>query len=664
MKTSFRRRLLPVLIAAALLVAVASLPVSAQSRKAGFPASVSASLDPSDVPAAVGYEAALAKGHTERLFAEEPDLYTVIFRNADGTKTMYLFDDPVKYEAKDGTIRDVVLTVAESNGAVYEAAENRFRIEFAKNGAGASLREDGLALSLSPADAEARNAAGNRTEKGTVEYPFGAYTAVEYAPDYSGFTQTVTVSEYTGQTEYSFRLLTNGLTPVAKDGSVLLTDENGTLRARVTDALLRTADDRSNRICPLAIRTVRENQEYLLTVSPDEEWLSAPTTAYPLRMEAALVIEYEISGAGAIQDVTINSNTDSDGGSGTLSVGKRRAEFGLSRILMKFPGLELGKIGSAAEVFDAVLEFEDLIPCETEMTVYCHVFTGNEWDQDTTEWKTVDAENYGALLSKNVVSFERGELQTTAHRYRFDFTEAVKGWKTGNYDPDKGILFKLSAEMEAREDAPEKPDETDLNRLYKMFGSYERVGHKPTVSVTYSDRRSGALADGTRYYFRNLTGGVLARGKGGVYTAPEITLHDDSARWVVKNTDRGYVLQSAEDRSKYLAVPKNRAAFGLTFAIVRDAPIPAECLWSVLPAAGEGVLLRSNHNGAYLCAGARSVRTVSGPEFLLGYGLCVWQVTAADPLPVPVPRNTPLERVVQSVLDSMLRFRIPFLTRK
>ena len=39
--------------------------------------------DAQDIPAAVGIDTAQKKGHIQRLYDEEPDLNTVIFKNAD-----------------------------------------------------------------------------------------------------------------------------------------------------------------------------------------------------------------------------------------------------------------------------------------------------------------------------------------------------------------------------------------------------------------------------------------------------------------------------------------------------------------------------------------------------------------------------------------------------
>lgn len=67
-------------------------------------------LDENSVPAAVGYENAVERLHVARMYDEEGDsLHNVIFKNADGSRTQYLFDYPVKYVTETGEIADIRL---------------------------------------------------------------------------------------------------------------------------------------------------------------------------------------------------------------------------------------------------------------------------------------------------------------------------------------------------------------------------------------------------------------------------------------------------------------------------------------------------------------------------------------------------------------------------
>ncbi len=48
----------------------------------------------SDIPEVISYEDAIERGHVERLKSEETDMHSVIFRNSDGSKSLYMFASP------------------------------------------------------------------------------------------------------------------------------------------------------------------------------------------------------------------------------------------------------------------------------------------------------------------------------------------------------------------------------------------------------------------------------------------------------------------------------------------------------------------------------------------------------------------------------------------
>lgn len=61
----------------------------------------SAKLQEKDLPEYISVEMAESKGHVNRLYAQEPDEYTVMFQNRDASKTVYVFSFPVK-DTKSG----------------------------------------------------------------------------------------------------------------------------------------------------------------------------------------------------------------------------------------------------------------------------------------------------------------------------------------------------------------------------------------------------------------------------------------------------------------------------------------------------------------------------------------------------------------------------------
>ena len=63
-------------------------------------------LTAADIPEFISAAALTERGAVERMRSEETNMSSVIFRNADGTRTMYMYGLPVKYTAMDGTVRD------------------------------------------------------------------------------------------------------------------------------------------------------------------------------------------------------------------------------------------------------------------------------------------------------------------------------------------------------------------------------------------------------------------------------------------------------------------------------------------------------------------------------------------------------------------------------
>ncbi|MBO5097053.1 MAG: DNRLRE domain-containing protein [Agathobacter sp.] len=502
-------------------------------------------LDENTVPKAVGYENAKWKNHIERLYDEEgKDLNRVVFKNADGTRTQYIFDYPVKYKDKDGKIKDSSLKIKENNSGKY-----KFQTE-----AGVSTAmfptsmQEGIVLEGN--DTQIRMVLHNvksvhpkRLDEETISYKYDAHTTVEYSLTYTGFKEDIVVHTYTGQTEYDFTLYTGGLELKEIDGSFYIVDENGEEKATIGDIIIFTADEKNNTLGELRAVEVVKNQEYRLTIVLDPEYLASPETVYPIRIDPTIEITYDNNGAGAIEDVTINSLKGSSGTSKSLSVGLRE-KYGISRILMKFPGLDLSKIGAHTKITNATVELRDLLCEGTYLTVSCHAFAGNEWTESTANWSNVSPNSISTFLSSQTISYYNGVKLSPKHRYSFDITEVVKGWKTGNYNQNKGIIFKASSTLE-----------NGSTYDCRTIASYNRSSNKPTLTVTYDSTPSSyqLITDGT-YYLNNKYSGnylkymsLVLKGESGLLDSL-----GDYIKWEIRSVDGGYVIYSTADMKKYL----------------------------------------------------------------------------------------------------------------
>ncbi len=220
-------------------------------------------LDESSVPEIVGYDYAVSKSHVRRLHEEEGEkLNELVFLNADGSKTLYVYDYPVKYVDKAGAIKDITLDIASSDAeGEFQTLAGSSITTFSRNASdGIGLVGNGESVSLVPhlpsvisstlmsanSKAVTNDSVAKQIDSKTVSYTYDSKTSIEYSLTYTGFKEDIVVSEYTGQTEYDFTLHTNGLELVEIDGSFYLVDSTDTVKATLGDIIIFTADEKNN----------------------------------------------------------------------------------------------------------------------------------------------------------------------------------------------------------------------------------------------------------------------------------------------------------------------------------------------------------------------------------------------------------------------------------
>ncbi len=462
-------------------------------------------LDLSTVPDIIGAEKAQSAGHVQRAYASEENLNTVSFNNADGTRTDYIFNHPVKYVDTDGKIKDITLGLqANSNKAggyvskdtwSQTAFSEKFTDGIMLSGGDVSIRlvpvlsRSGVATPVIPIAPVERSSVryGNisvnispiaelSADGKSVVYTCDSKTRYEYSLTYSGFKEDIIVSEYTGQTEYTFKLYTGGLTLTEDDGDFYLCDAYGNVKGTLGSVIVFTADWQNNTFGSMSAQTVTANQEYEITIHLDAEYLRDEATLYPITIDPTIELNYT-SDPDGIQDIVINTVDVLSGTDGEISAGKWGSDQSISRILMKFPGLDLSPIPSANVIEKATVYIHDLMCQHEELTLECYPFIGNEWSESNATWANTrqpDEYKSGFLLSSHVISYFVGLEQPVSQEYGFDITEAVRGWKNHSYRQDKGIIFKAAAE-----------NENDTAHNYKTFSSYQRANYKPYVKVVY-----------------------------------------------------------------------------------------------------------------------------------------------------------------------------------
>ena len=437
-----------------------------------------------EIPNVISLDADVELNHIKRISSAEKSLNEICFENEDGSITSYMFNYPVKYLDKQGNIVDKSNDIAETEDG-FESRYNNIKTTFGNALTdGISITYNDIRLKMIPIKNVSRISFFNELFQPKAKlqedencdkiiYKVNNKTQYEYTLTAMGIKEDIVLNAYDGQNIFEFNLYTNGYKLIKNEnGQLVICNESNEVKALIGEILVFSADEKNNTTGNYQIETIEDNSIYKLSVIIDDAYLQDENTIYPVTIDPTIEVK---SGSGAIQDVTINSTESSNGSSGSLFVGKR-ATYGISRILMRFPGLNLSNIASASNITSAYVSIRDLM-CESEsMTVYCHTFTGTTWNESSASWSNTSPNSYvsSALSSKNI-SYTNGASSEPTHRYSFNITNAVKGWKNGTYSQSKGIIFKASSSVESAS-----------TNIKKTFASYNRSEHQPILVVNYT----------------------------------------------------------------------------------------------------------------------------------------------------------------------------------
>ena len=317
-----------------------------------------------------------------------------------------------------------------------------------------------------------------------VEYSgvFGAGTTLRYTPAFSGVKEDILLTEDPGVNEFSFILETGGLSLIREGETVLLIDPLTGERVAMLDNILvfdssaPSAAEETEEIRTwhhyYRMETVEPDARYRVTLVVDEEYLSAPSTVYPVVVDPSLSF---ISSGDGLQDATIYDHyLVNEGNSGSVFVGNYSARYGgtrgCARTLVKLPAGALYSI-KASQVTSAKLYYRDLM-CEADVTrIDCYTMN-YDWNESTVTCSTQLWNGYGSLLSQADVGGANGTDgvggPAGGYWYDFDITDAAKSWiNTGKY---YGVMLRANFESQAS----------------RTFASAQRGSYQPRLVVEYN----------------------------------------------------------------------------------------------------------------------------------------------------------------------------------
>ncbi|MBQ9773392.1 MAG: RICIN domain-containing protein [Clostridia bacterium] len=408
------------------------------------------SLRVEDVPRPETVTLAMAQEqqHVNRLYAQEEDLYTALFQNRSGNKTAYVFSQPIKYVAPDGSVRDKDTAVTETDlaGYAYAMTDNSFTAYFAENAAnGVMMSFAGHSATMKPETSTLVSVATRGDTDNTVLYnnAFGARTALRYQTQLGGVKEDIILLQNVGKNSFRF-LLTTTLTPTENNGAWTLCDENGVTVMTLGAILVKDSGGKTV-YGELSIEP-RAAGGYLMTVTVPAAFLNASDTTYPVYIDPTTTvdeIEYYITYEGsstienqyeAIVDVGVYKNTNM-----VTSALQRPTHHMLnpySRILYKF-----------ADFYEEYGQFSDLhaeqignvslhVPLESGVAgILCGTVATSTWSEEEYPSPPIALYN-DSFFSPIFVTDYATQVRSESGIYTVDITDIARYW--ANYNRAEG----------------------------------------------------------------------------------------------------------------------------------------------------------------------------------------------------------------------------------
>lgn len=438
-----KARSLSLLLAAALAFCAFSGSVAADDH---IDTEETVILPISDLPETIDREEALARGHVARLKNEEPDMHSVVFRNSDGTKSMYMFASPVKYEDANGTVRDKRTTVAQT-AAGYTMTDNDVQTVFPSASAnGALIAKADESVTLAPVSAASALAVmwGNTAVYNGV---FGSNTMLCLTPLLSGMKSTVVLRTRGESSSFSFNINPNGLTASTNaSGAVLLTNEDGEAVFKLGNYIV--SDSAGNVIEGEPVLTASSDGCYTVTAEVDSDFLDSENTVYPLAIEISITINT----SSTIDDTVIYSEKEDRnyGSRNYHNVGYHSTTYGIGRMLVKFPGLETNTT------------YLNLTPAQIRSAEFC-MYTASNYTassnhlsdvyrlKENTTWSesTVTWESFAQLIPSPDDLMQIESITTTRSggaKAIFNLTGMLRLWLDESENRKCGLLIRSQKE--------------------------------------------------------------------------------------------------------------------------------------------------------------------------------------------------------------------------
>ncbi|MEU9171900.1 LamG-like jellyroll fold domain-containing protein [Streptomyces sp. NPDC048420] len=410
------------------------------------------------------------------------------YLNPDGTYTTRYYNEPVNFQAEDGSWKPIDNTLVPRDDAGpstmsagedgWETASTESQIEFAGTAdADPVVRmavDENVSVGYGVTEA---TAAPGQAEGSTLTYEdVRPYSDVEFVAGSDSVKETLVLKDADAPTEWRFPLELAGLTAGIDDhGNVTFVDADGTVRAWtpagwMQDSNIAPGSNEGVISSGVTYSLAEEAGRQILVVKLDKQWLSAPDRVFPVRVDPSVKSVDATSGTYVEYPYSQNFASDTVLKVGTYDGGSHKAAA-----FLRFTGVE-SSLKNAWVLGANLALYNTWSQSCTARPVTVHPITSNWAESTTSKWP-------GPSTGSSLAS------KSFAHGWRPSGTET---WSCG---PAWSTIKLGSAGRKLVDDWTHgrkknyglavKASSTD-SKGWKQFGSDDYPNGKPSLDVTWT----------------------------------------------------------------------------------------------------------------------------------------------------------------------------------
>lgn len=522
-----------------------------------------------------------------RAFAAETDLNTICLINRDGTGTLLLFNEPVKYIAEDGLVHDKSNKLSKSNIPEYQFynKENDINTYFPMD-----VLKTGVKLTDGKRSITTFALGNQRTAKyaqliddKTIYYnnAFGNDTALQYSSTFNGYKEEIVLYSKNVPLNYEFNIECSNLYLREDLGNYSFVDTNtNEVIAKIRPFVMYDSSESPQYIeLENHVEMIGENK-YKITIILDETILNDRELKYPVYVDPS----YDFTNSyNTIEDAMIYSGRPNTNYGYALmhNIGYiDDTNMGTGRLLVKIPGFfnnTFVRILDKSYINSVQLHYYNSSLSDYDSVVNLYSFTDSDWDEYTVTYNSISNWDHHTI---SVVSSAVVSASSTGY-VSYDITQKAKAWITSNGNINKGFIFINSNETS--------------DEYLKSFISKDNYGTgEPYISMDFTvpDYSGTYFINNVKspsYFITYNTSGTLS-----------LTNYSGNTRqkWIISQTGDGYYTIKVSGYSKYLGISTASSSEG-ALATTYSNTVSHATKWMIFRASSGGYVLFPYYGATY-----------------------------------------------------------------